>query len=475
MAIQRTAGNASVAHLLGARRGAHDTGVVAAGAAAVQRFDSPEHVALGDSATLGPLKDTTGIRYDENPDDELSFGEMVAMAGDYFGSLNQMKQLSQSPEGRQQLAYARSKVTNSSPPTVSAEAKKAVDDRYYTLASKNRSHFAGGGNAQEAYETGHMEALASAWMSGHENNQSYFTDALAAEAFCDHFLTDMFSSGHIRTPRASIQDYYSATFPKSVDQMKDFLKNYLVRRLNALNPNLANVPDFLIAQQVDSILDDMAGSALASFGVGDLVSLAMHDYDNQRGVKVVSQSSPDGTPGEFHWTAFGDKQIGSGGGEGDRATTFNMASAGVKASRAELDAARALGTSAASQHLEWYQLEPAAIAATNTLAPFKALPYVPREDVAATRPGASADMTDGPLGDWHWGKFSSEMRAAFEAAIRDEVVGKITAAAGTIPEPKQVMWGAMTIHARQAVVDLGGQINRAPLTTFEEIFGPAGP
>jgi hypothetical protein len=440
----------------------------------MQRFASTEHVALGDTASPGPERETTGIRYDEIPDHELTFGETVAMAGDYFGSLDQMRKLATSPDGREQLAYARAKVTNSPLPQVSGEAKKAVDDRYYALVATNRSHFSAGGSAQDSYEKGHLQALISAWISGHEGDASYFTDALAEEAFSDHFLTDMFSSGHIRTPRASIQDWYSATFANSVEQMKNFIENYLVRRLKALNPNIAKFPDIVVGYEVDSILQDMAGSALSSFSLGDLVSLAMHDYDDKRGVMVVSQCSPEGAPGEFHWRAFGDREIGSGGGEGDRATTFDMASAAVKASRSELDAASELGKSAAGQHLNIAELEPAAIAASYTLAPFTALPYVPREDVEATRPGASADMTDGPLGDWHWGKFSSDMRGAFEAAIRSEVVGKIKEAAGNVPEPKKVVWGAITVHAQQAVIDLAGQLDRAPLTTFEEIFGPAG-
>jgi hypothetical protein len=41
----------------------------------VQRFASTEHVVLGDTAS----KEHTGIRYTEDPKDELSFGEVAAI------------------------------------------------------------------------------------------------------------------------------------------------------------------------------------------------------------------------------------------------------------------------------------------------------------------------------------------------------------------------------------------------------------
>src|SRR4029450_13898713 len=108
---------------------------------------------------------------------------------------------------------------------------------------------------------------------------------------------------------------------------------------------LENVPDALIGSTVDDMLDEMAGSALESFSLGDLVSLAMHDYDNVQGVPVISACGPDGTPvaGGFRWVAMGDNQIGSGGGSGNAAVTFEMASSAVKVSRAELDEAYLLG------------------------------------------------------------------------------------------------------------------------------------
>ena len=261
--------------------------------------------------------------------------------------------------------------------------------------------------------------------------------------------------------------------------IKQWITEYLVRRLKALNPEALNreelgrVWDAVMSSVVEGMLTEMAGSALDSFGVGDLVSMAMHDFDNERGVPVVSQADPGGAPGEFHWFAYGDKQLGAGAADAKGATTFQMASRAVQASRAELDLARDLGRTTAATYISPHLLEKEGVAAVNALAPPTALRFVPREDVARTRPGNSGDMSDGPLGDWRWGKFSAQLRAAFESSVREEVVDKIRAAAAGVPEPKEILDGLVKIHARQAVVDLAGQIDRAPLTTFEGLFGPA--
>lgn len=460
--LQRAVGNAAV------------TNWIATGPpTAVQRFASSEHVNLGNTASAEHLD----IPYDEDPTHHLSFGEVVAMAGDYFGSEQEMESLSRTAEGRQQLAFARAKVTGGPEPAVSAEAKKAVNDRYFRLAAHNQSHFAAGGSAQHDYEQGHMLAMADAYKAGQQNDETYFDNALDTEAFSDHFLTDAFSGGHIRTPRRDIQDYYRAHLGTSVELMKGFIRDYLVRRLNALNPDvLAKVPNSVIGGQVDSMLNDMAGSALDSFSLGDLVSLAMHDFDNERGVPVVSACDLAGNllPDGYHWVAFGDNQIGNGG-SGPGATTFAMAAAATQASRQDLDIARALGARDQSRHIHPLDLNAAAIAAVSTLPPSKALAYIPHEDTSVTRPQAASDMSDGPLGDWRWGHFTPPMRQAFEHGVVSQVAPKIQDAGMQQPEPKPILGGLTTIHARQAILDLAGQIQRAPLTTFESIFGPASP
>ena len=46
--------------------------------------------------------------------------------------------------------------------------------------------------------------------AGETSNPAVWRRALSKEAFADHFLTDLFSSGHVRTPRSEMQQWYTA-------------------------------------------------------------------------------------------------------------------------------------------------------------------------------------------------------------------------------------------------------------------------
>ncbi|KAJ5964876.1 uncharacterized protein N7479_004752 [Penicillium vulpinum] len=68
---------------------------------------------------------------------------------------------------------------------------------YPMLASINWDHF--GEDAQKAYNTGHLAALQYACSAGSDLHLAY-----GMNAFADHFLEDLFSAGHLRTPRRSL-------------------------------------------------------------------------------------------------------------------------------------------------------------------------------------------------------------------------------------------------------------------------------
>lgn len=73
---------------------------------------------------------------------------------------------------------------------------------YLKLAQYNYDHF--GENALKAYLTGHDMALnlASKANTPEELKYAYFV-----EGYADHFLTDLFATGHLRTPRVEIVNY----------------------------------------------------------------------------------------------------------------------------------------------------------------------------------------------------------------------------------------------------------------------------
>jgi hypothetical protein len=72
---------------------------------------------------------------------------------------------------------------------------------YVELALQNVDHF--GWHNIERYCRHHAEALQLAY-DAHGRDDETFRRALYTNAFADHFLTDAFSAGHIRVPRAEI-------------------------------------------------------------------------------------------------------------------------------------------------------------------------------------------------------------------------------------------------------------------------------
>lgn len=115
--------------------------------------------------------------------------------------------------------------------------------RFLKLASTDFDHF--GDDAWLSYEAGHQVALSMAIVASKTQDKQGLMQAYAMNAFASHYLSDRFTSGHIRTPRA------------------------------------------ILPQQVTpSIL----GSLLGHF---------MHDEENVYGVSAHNQRGN-------YWTAFGD-------------------------------------------------------------------------------------------------------------------------------------------------------------------------
>jgi hypothetical protein len=120
--------------------------------------------------------------------------------------------------------------------------------RYLQLSAMNWDHF--GQWAVLAYEAGHAVAIKQAIDASRAppaQRRQLLAYAYAMNAFADHFLTDLFSGGHIRTPRKYLHD--------------------------TVTPS----------------------------GVGALLSRAMHDEDCLWGLAVTSRN-------DDRWRAYGDKR-----------------------------------------------------------------------------------------------------------------------------------------------------------------------
>ncbi len=193
--------------------------------AALLRWDSPEHVRLGERSTGGPARPITLDCHDRDfpergdpkrwpaawralialgtPEQQravtvgLTYGEVVALAGDFYADFDA---LSKAPLKE---VYRLIPLVRSGGRTEQLQA--ATGGRYLDLAARNVSHFsnapAGKGNL-DTWRRMHAEAVNLARRAGSDGRLA--GQAWGVNAAADHFLTDAFSGGHIRQPRAAL-------------------------------------------------------------------------------------------------------------------------------------------------------------------------------------------------------------------------------------------------------------------------------
>ena len=278
------------------------------GALTIQRFGSDEHVQIGTAASGGA---NTDIVLDDGS--HLTYGQMVAM-GDFFGNLDEMRRLGTTPAGQAELRWVRwFALHNGDEPNIPDDRKRFHRNHYYELAANNISHFSAGGSARNEYGTYHQQALAAAFMAGVNGDAAKFSEAMTIEAFGNHFLTDMFSGGHIRTPRREMREWYQTNYGRSIEQLVEYMAGWITLRIDQMGGIPGVLPNFVVRSRIQTQVRELGGAALNAYSLGDIVSLAYHDHDN-RGLGVISDVDPSGhvVSGGFRWTAMGDNHLADG-------------------------------------------------------------------------------------------------------------------------------------------------------------------
>jgi hypothetical protein len=123
------------------------------------------------------------------PDFTLGYGDIVALAGDYYGSPEDLAK-----DVDDEIKERIRKVTPASPGTTWLSLQRGIIE-YGLLALRNVDHFSP--HNWFRYARHHCEALLLAL-------DRRFEEALVRNAFADHFLTDAFAAGHLRVPRTRI-------------------------------------------------------------------------------------------------------------------------------------------------------------------------------------------------------------------------------------------------------------------------------
>jgi len=211
-----------------------------------KEFDSSEHNALGAINLSGLPAGFTQFTLSNGA--KLTFGDIIALAGDYYGVPEQpICQGSTSQERIKRFLAAYNTLAKGNVSEINnlldliKNERHAVDTalqngtsvsaainahnseeymhaleytkgRFLELAERNLDHFSD--EAIAAYQTGHQLAMLAAIdarkISDTEEQQKQLEYAYTLEAYACHFLTDHFATGHIRTPRAQLEKAFDA-------------------------------------------------------------------------------------------------------------------------------------------------------------------------------------------------------------------------------------------------------------------------
>ena len=220
------------------------------------RFEGGEHTAIGDETLLRFVQGEPSIPGSQVklhlPNGlALTYGQIIALGGDFYGipgqpisdgaspaervqrftaAFNSLATLPASRDEAGKILAVMQKEINAVKQAIKEgkqahEAYDALGDtlseewnritgggsvvsatvplgRYLKLAADNADHF--GEWALSAYLAGHTGALQQAVVAHQSGSDQQLELAYAMNSFADHFLTDLFSAGHLRVPRKQL-------------------------------------------------------------------------------------------------------------------------------------------------------------------------------------------------------------------------------------------------------------------------------
>jgi hypothetical protein len=311
---------------------------------------------VGDAATGGAMVNAGG----ECPEEAfwLTFGDVVALSGDYFrpdavfalaavpGRGGTRVDTSDELVAALKVATVDEDVADHrfdpggafghfafSPRADRTDVERAVRDRYLSLAAVNDDHFVAPGpsdartgsgfsSAPAAYRRLHEAALDAAWALG--GRRGDLSAAMAREAAAQHYLTDSFASGHLRTPVAAIRRYWKARYPGFWAALQRRVASDTAAALREVSTAMWLLPPAYLHRRTQSELAART-SAYPELSVGDLVARCFHDWDNAHGLRVEG--------GEV---VFGDGSI-------ERGRTTDLAVAAARSGTDDIEVAYRLG------------------------------------------------------------------------------------------------------------------------------------
>jgi hypothetical protein len=393
--------------------------------ATLARFVESEHKALGDVGSHGAQVELA-------PGYTVSYGDVVAMSGDWFNSIEDMRALAGSEDGRLQLEYVRLVEVGDlttwppaqptgyvSPPTEywanmlfvqrANTAKDEAKKRFNQLAARNIAHFPyprrgdTGRSVDElagrqertpymfplpptpvgaiaTYHTAHAGAVMEAVAAGRRPGGGV-SAAMAAEAASNHYLTDSFSAGHLMTPREDALSYWNDKVPDFSTKLKGWLVDQIVPSLRREHWLAEGFLTGIVRSRARSTIDEKFEAAGVPLTFGDIVSGTIHDYYNDRGV--------DATVGGQRVHLYGDHKLHEGdAGVWGSSPTFRSAAHAVEVSMREVQHAYDLARTGKTDA----EIADAILTRPGGARRFAAIDLIPVPDPAAERSGPRWDV-----------------------------------------------------------------------------------
>jgi hypothetical protein len=327
-----------------------------------------EHREIGDAAAGGAAVNLGGASAQEQF--WLGYGDVMALSGDYFlpdpslspGTLFALARTPGDDGGRpgtrDEIVCALKIMTiderfvdprfepggrfagfTFAGPSKPSDVERRVRDRYLELAATNDDHFvvpggithapgeAGGppfGSAALAYRRYHEATLELACGLGRDRGD--LSQAMAREAAAQHFLTDAFTAGHLRTPVARIRRFWRARYPSFWDSLQRRVAADTAARLAELSWALRRLPARSLHDLTLAGVRRRTGR-YPPLSLGDFLARLFHDWDNSHGLAV-----------DCGGVVFGDGHVQHG-------ETRELALAAVRAGIDDVEAAFELGAS----------------------------------------------------------------------------------------------------------------------------------
>jgi hypothetical protein len=301
---------------------------------------SQEHRIVGQAAAAGALVEVGGACAEERF--VLSYGDVVALSGDFFAShhcaahgvagtfgpedptSDDLFQLAAIPgeEGtklgtRDEIicalkvmaadgGFADARFESGgqfshfqlSATAAATELERQVRDRFVALATANGDHFVAPGRPDTAYDHNgaHSNGFDSAVVAYRRLHKAALDEAhrlgrcrgdqsraMAREAAAQHYLTDAFAAGHLRTPVTAIRHYWHHRYPQFWQSLQHKVAADTAAALRELARPARILPAGLVYDRVHAAVKART-RRYPPITFGDLLARVFHDWDDSHGL-----------------------------------------------------------------------------------------------------------------------------------------------------------------------------------------------